>query len=59
MGKSNKRKARQRFAFSDELWERLEPLLPKRKSGDPKGGPPPIPARAVADAIFFVLRTGC
>lgn len=59
MGTSNRGTVRQRFALSDELWEHLEPLLPKRKSGGPTGGRPPIPARTVADAIFFVLRTGC
>jgi len=59
MGKSSERKVKQRFSLSDELWARLEPLLPKRKSGGPKGGRPAIPLRTVADAIFFVLRTGC
>jgi len=57
--RNRRRKIVQRFRLSDALWKRLEPLLPKRKSGGPKGGRPPIPARIVADAIFFVLRTGC
>lgn len=56
---SNERKVQQRFTLSDELWERLEPLVPPRKSGGPQGGRPPIAARTVADAVFFVLRTGC
>lgn len=59
MGKAKGGTVRQRFALSEELWEHLAPLLPKRKSGGPKGGRPPIPARIVANAIFFVLRTGC
>ncbi len=50
---------RQRFSLSDELWEHLEPFIPVRKSCLPKGGRPPLPPRVVADAIFFVLRTGC
>ncbi len=44
--------------LTDELWARIEPLLPppKRK---PKGGRPPVPARAALTGILFVLRTGC
>lgn len=42
----------------DELWERMEPLLPKWKPS-PQGGRPPLPLRQVADGIFYVLRTGC
>jgi putative transposase len=50
----------QRFELSDELWMRLEPLLPKvRKRARWRGGRPQIDARVVANAIFFVLRTGC
>lgn len=59
MGKKRKCKVKQRFAVSGALWKRLQPLLPERKSGGPKGGRPPIDARTVANAIFFVLRTGC
>ena len=32
--------------LTDELWKRIEPLLPLRES-KPKGGRPPIPDRAV------------
>ena len=42
---------------SDELWARVEVLLPPEKPR-PKGGRPPIPARAVLGGIIFVLRTG-
>ena len=42
----------------DELWERVEPLLPKERP-HPKGGRPWMAARQVMDAIFYVLRTGC
>lgn len=42
----------------DELWERIEPLLPKVRRGR-KGGRPPVPFRRVLDGIFYVLRTGC
>ncbi len=42
----------------DELWQRIEPLLPKRRRSR-KGGRPPLPYRQVLDGIFYVLRTGC
>lgn len=48
------------YRISDELWSVLEPLLPvrinKHRFG---GGRPRVPDRACADAIFYVLRTGC
>lgn len=46
------------WRIPDPLWERLEPLLPKRHRHR-KGGRPPLPWRSVLDGIFFVLRTGC
>jgi putative transposase len=50
----------QRFRISDELWERLEPLLPKPKRRPiSQGGRPRTDVRLVADAVFYVLRTGC
>ena len=57
---AKRNKAASKFRVSDALWERLEPLLPPRPSRDPrKGGRPPRSDRECADAIFFVLRTGC
>ena len=48
------------FRLPDELWARLEPLIPRRKNTHPRGGGRPRRAdRDGADAIFFVLRTGC
>lgn len=48
------------FRVSDELWTLLEPLLPKRENTHRfGGGRPRVPDRQCADAIFFVLRTGC
>jgi len=42
----------------DELWERVEPLLPEyRKSR--WGGRPRADQRRVLDGILYVLRTGC
>ncbi len=46
------------WRIPDELWERIEPLLPPERP-HPKGGRPWTPARPVMDAIFYVLRTGC
>ena len=47
-----------RWRIPDELWERIEPLLPPDKP-HPKGGRPPMPKRPAMDAIFYILRTGC
>jgi transposase len=54
------------WEVSDELWGKLEPLVPKherevgrvyrRKAG---GGRKPLPARQVFAGIVYVLRTGC
>jgi transposase len=43
--------------LSDELWEVIEPLLPKW-TPSPKGGQPPVTDRAVLTGILFVLKTG-
>jgi len=46
------------YQISDELWERIESLLPppkpKKKSGRPR-----MDDRKAMSAIFYVLRTGC
>jgi transposase len=42
----------------DDLWEAIEPLLPKELP-KPKGGRPCIADRAALAGIVFVLRTGC
>ncbi len=42
---------------SDELWESIEPLLPKELP-KPKGGRPRIPDRAALSGIIFVLKSG-
>src|SRR5215470_11858868 len=48
------------FRVSDDLWNVLAPLLPvpvhTHRFG---GGRPRVPDRRCADAIFYVLRTGC
>src|SRR5262245_3240468 len=48
------------FRLSDTLWAVLEPLLPVHTNTHRfGGGRPRVPDRRCADAIFFVLRTGC
>jgi putative transposase len=48
------------FCISDELWAVLQPLLPVHVNTHRfGGGRPRVPDRACADAIFYVLRTGC
>ena len=48
------------FHISDELWAILQPLLPVHVNTHRfGGGRPRAPDRKCADAIFYVLRTGC
>src|SRR6266852_835643 len=43
----------------DDLWTRIEPLLPKRRRRNRQyAGRKPIPDRAVLTGILFVLRSG-
>jgi transposase len=48
------------FSISDELWARIEPLLPvpQPKRSD-RPGRPRQSDRQMMTAIFYVLRTGC
>lgn len=49
-----------RWRVSDDLWARIELLLPKPPERDPSlGGRPRTPDRQAMDGILFVLRTGC
>jgi transposase len=43
----------------DELWERLQRLLPPRKLYPLGCHRPRVDDRQAIDAMFFVLRTGC
>ena len=43
--------------LTEELWFRIEPLIPKRALS-PKGGRPTVPDRAALTGILFVLKTG-
>jgi transposase len=45
--------------IDDELWKRIEPLLPKRRRRNRQyAGRAPLPDRAVLTGILFVLRSG-
>ena len=53
-------KAAKGFVVSDELWERIEPLLPAHANTHRYGGGRPRRAdRSCLGGIVFVLRTGC
>jgi transposase len=43
---------------SDELWEVVQPLIPKHRCARNKGGRPPLDDRDVLAGILFVLKTG-
>ena len=47
------------WRLPDELWAKMEPLLPPRPRHPLGCHNPRVPDRAAMDAIFFVLRTGC
>jgi len=54
------------WTVSDELWAKVEPLIPKAKRPKarkyrrrPGAGRKPMAPRRVFEAIIFVLRTGC
>ena len=51
--------AQREWRIPDELWTRIEPLLPARKSHPLGCHRPRVNDRAAMDAIFFRLRTGC
>jgi len=52
-------KVRRDWRIPDELWERLQPLLPPRQPHPLGCHRPRVDDRRAMDAIFFVLRTGC
>ncbi len=57
MGKS---RSHERWLVSDQLWSKVEPLLPKpRRHARGRGGRPRVADRHAMNGILFVLRTGC
>ena len=54
------RERKNQYRLSDELWAKMEPLLPKHPNTHRfGGGRPRADDRKCMDALFFVLRTGC
>lgn len=48
------------YQISEALWAVLQPVLPEAVNTHRfGGGRPRVPDRQCADAIFYVLRTGC
>lgn len=54
---AKKRKSRCAWRLPEELWQRMQPLLPRYHSNG-KGGRPRVDLKTVAQGIFYVLRTG-
>jgi transposase len=54
---ATKRKSRDSWRLPEELWDRMQPLLPRYRSS-PQGGRPRVDLKKVAQGIFYVLRTG-
>ncbi len=52
-------KTADQWRIPDELWARIEPLLPPGKPHPLGCHRPRVENRRAMDAIFFVLRTGC
>jgi transposase len=59
-------KAIKSWTVSDEMWGKVEPLIPQPKRDrrrkykrKPGGGRKPLDLRKVFEGIVFVLRTGC
>lgn len=48
-----------RWRIPDELWKKMEPMLPQPKPHPLGCHNPPVPPRQAMNAILFVLRTGC
>lgn len=49
----------EKYRMPDDLWDRIQPLLPPRKPHPLGCHNPRVDDRKAMDAIFFVLRTGC
>ena len=56
---TDQEKVRRDWRIPDELWERIQPVLPPRKPHPLGCHRPRVDDRRAMDAIFFVLRTGC
>jgi transposase len=49
-----------RLKISDELWSKIEPLLPVPVNTHPRaGGKKRVPYRTGMNGLLFVIKTGC
>jgi transposase len=55
---AGRKKTQANWRVPDELWGRVDPLLPKYRTSK-WGGRPRVDRRRVLDGILYVLRTGC
>ena len=60
MGRMQTHPTRYPTDMTDEEWEHIESLVPAPKSGQGKRGRPvKLERRALANAIFYIVRSGC
>ncbi len=52
-------KSQEKYLISDELWAKIEPLLPASPPHPLGCHNPRVPDRKAMNGIFFVLKTGC
>jgi transposase len=57
--RKKKSASRRSWRITDELWEKIEPLLPAGKPHPLGCHNPPVDKRRAMEAILFVMRTGC
>jgi transposase len=56
---ANAKRIGDEWRMPEEMWERVQDLLPARRRRKKNPGRKPLPWRQVLDGIFYVLRTGC
>ncbi|HEY9076086.1 MAG TPA: transposase [Anaerolineaceae bacterium] len=47
------------FQMMDEVWEKIQPLLPSKKRRKTRRGRPRMNDRAAMEAVWYKLQTGC
>jgi putative transposase len=64
--KMKEKRSKKSWEISDEFWEAIKDMVPKRKriarkkyKRKPGAGRKPLESRKVLAGIFYVLRTGC
>ena len=52
-----RQKTKSRYRISDELWGKIEPLIPEHPNTHHFDGRPRVSNRKAMDGVLFVLRT--